>query len=105
MKTYAVIENNIVTNIVIGDDEWAAAQEKQVVEFFNSNSAYIGGEYVDGIFYKGKPFPSWIKLNGGWSPPTPMPTSIEDGKAWLWDETIVSWVNTEVSDPSDQFID
>lgn len=51
MKTFAVIENNIVTNIIVAEDlEAASGAGSQVVEYTEDNSAHIGLGYQDGIF-------------------------------------------------------
>jgi len=97
MLTYAVIDNQIVINVVVADAEWANAQTDTVVEYTEANPAYIGGDYVDGFFYQPKPFASWTRSNGTWIAPVIMPTSVERNKAWIWNETTVSWISIDVS--------
>jgi hypothetical protein len=104
MSNYAVIKNGIVNNIVVADAKWADAQTETVVEYTTANPAHMGGEYVDGFFYAPKPFASWVRSSGTWVAPTIMPTSIEENKAWVWNEATVSWINIDV-DPSESFID
>lgn len=111
MKKYAVIENDIVVNVVIGDDEWANAQQLTLVELDESNPVCIGGKYLDGIFFKTKPYPSWVESNGGWIPPVDKPANTE-GSSWTWNESTTSWVSVSVNtsiigneEPSDEFAD
>ena len=110
IKNYAVIENDIVVNVVIGDDEWAAQQQLTLVELTDSDNALVGGKYVDGIFYKPKPYASWVESNGSWIPPITKPENIE-GFGWMWSEESLSWVSLPVSaslaneEPTDEFAD
>ena len=111
MKNYAVIENDFVTNIVIGDDEWVASQQLTLVELNDGDGAAIGGKYLDGIFYKAKPYPSWVESNGGWAPPIAKPLN-NSGKTWMWNESTISWVEIDidsssvtVEEPNDEFAD
>jgi hypothetical protein len=51
MKTFAVIENNVVVNIIVGvEDEVVAASPTKYVEYTESNSARIGDDYINGEF-------------------------------------------------------
>lgn len=105
MKNYAVIENNIVINIVVADEEWANAQTATLVEYTDENPAIIGGDYVDGFFYSPKPFASWTRSNGAWVAPIDKPTEIVEGNAsdtgnfaYIWKEETLSWVSVEIPD-------
>jgi len=110
MKNYAVIENDIVVNIVIGDEDWAATQDSTMVELKDGDIASIGGKYINGIFGRPKPYPSWIEHEDYWIPPISKPKNIE-GKTWMWNEPTVSWVSIEVNassvieEPNDEFAD
>lgn len=111
MKKYAVIENDIVVNVVIGDDEWANAQQLTLIELDESNSVYIGGKYLDGIFFKTKPYPSWVESNGGWVPPIAKPKNNEES-TWMWSESTLSWISININassitveEPTDEFAD
>jgi hypothetical protein len=96
IKNYAVIENDTVVNVVIGDDEWAANQQSTLVELTDSDNALVGGKYIDGVFYKPKPYPSWVESGSGWAPPVPKPENIE-GFGWMWNEESLSWVSLTIS--------
>jgi hypothetical protein len=96
IKNYAIIENDIVVNVVIGDNEWAANQQSTLVELTDSDNALVGGKYIDGVFYKPKPYPSWVESGSGWAPPVPKPENIE-GFGWMWNEESLSWVSLPVS--------
>ena len=87
MKNKAQInENNIVVNIATFDDDFET--ESNWIEYFDSNPAFIGGEYVDGFFYTPQPFASWTKDGfGSWQAPKQKP---EDG-LWFWNETTQEW--------------
>ena len=95
MKRYcALIIENVVSEIIVGDYVWA-----------NNN---LGGEWVDcttngelivGIGYtyleseqdfrSPQPYPSWTWANKTWNPPTPYPN---DNKEYKWSEEELEWV-------------
>ena len=102
MSNYAIMKNGIVSNIVFADAEWANSQTDTVIEYTNDNPAHIGGDYVDGFFYLPQPFPSWTRDSGLWVAPVIMPTSVEKNKAWIWNETTISWVNTDIDPMRDE---
>ena len=116
MSHFAKIENNIVTQVIVA--------EQDVIDsgLFGSPSSWVqtsyntyGGEHRLGgtplrknyagigftydserdAFIPPKPFNSWI-LNEDtclWGSPTPMPTDNE--LLYSWDEATLSWVGTE----------
>lgn len=91
MKTFAVIENGVVVNIIIGvEPEVVAANPDTYVEYTDLNPAGIGWTY-DGVdFIAPQPFPSWTLNNvKKWQAPMPYPT---DGKSYRWDEPTLSWI-------------
>jgi hypothetical protein len=105
MKNYAVIENDIVVNVVVADEEWANAQTATLVEYTDENPATIGGDYLDGFFYSPKPFASWTRSNGAWVAPVDKPTDIIEGDgsatgefAYIWNEPSLSWNRIEIPD-------
>ena len=95
MKNFAVIENNIVTNVIICDDI-STAQEitgKNCIEYTDENPAYLNGEYKNGVFIAPKPYPSWIlDSNNLWKPPVASPIDTED-TYWQWDEETLGWIS------------
>ena len=51
MKTFAVIENDVVVNCIVGvEDEVVAANPTKYVEYTESNPARIGDDYINGEF-------------------------------------------------------
>ena len=51
MKTFAVIENDVVVNIIVGvEDDVVAANPTRYVEYTESNPARIGDDYINGEF-------------------------------------------------------
>jgi hypothetical protein len=51
MRTWALIKNNIVENVIVwdGESEWTSPESFIVVEITNSNTS-IGWTYIDGVF-------------------------------------------------------
>ena len=108
MSHYALIENDIVVNVVVAEADWVAQQSGEWVQTsyntrggvhtqggtpLRKNYAGIGFSYdaQRDAFIPPQPYPSWV-LNEDtclWDAPTPMPT---DGKRYEWDETTTSWI-------------
>lgn len=110
MAHYAFLdENNIVTEVITGRNEWEevdgitdweqayGAIRGQVCKRTSYNSkirgtyAGIGYSYneEEDIFIAPQPYPSWIRSGSFWQSPTPMP---KDGKRYAWDEETLSWI-------------
>ena len=110
MAHYAFLdENNIVTEVIPGRDEWEEVDgitdwEQAYSEVrgqvckrtsYNNNirGTYAGIGYYynaeEDIFVTPQPYPSWTRNGSFWEAPTPMP---EDGKRYAWDEATTSWV-------------
>jgi hypothetical protein len=110
MAHYAFIdENNIVTEVIPGRNEWEEVDgitdwEKAYGDYrgqvckrtsYNNNIrkqyAGIGYTYdpVADVFIAPQPYPSWsLDENFDWQAPTPRP----EGMGWYWDEATLSWV-------------
>lgn len=85
MKNYAIVEDDVVVNVVVADEPLA----ETYVEYVEDNPAFVGGTYVDGYFYSYQPYPSWSRNAGKWRAPVPEPLT---GK-FMWNESIGEWVN------------
>ena len=115
MAHYAYLNDNIVTQVIVGKDEdeggvdWEqyygavrcsyntrGGVHTQGGTPFRFNYPAIGDTFnadfgPDGAFIPPQPFPSWV-LNPDtalWDAPVPMPT---EGGPWVWDEDSLSWV-------------
>lgn len=100
MQYFAKIENNLVTQVIVADQEFidsgAVGDPANWVETFvgggvRKNYAGKGMTYdkVLDIFYDPQPFLSW-SLNeetGKWEAPIVCP----DGKGCVWDEDKLKW--------------
>ena len=102
---YAYITDGIVYNIIVADSSWVAEQSdsENYVHYTDENQAFVGGPYIDGVFYEPQPYPSWTldTSSARWVPPVPKPISnttqpdepdfsiIE--KYYSWDEASLSW--------------
>lgn len=100
MANYAIIENNIVTNVIVADTLEIAKTitGMSCIESTDINSASPGGTY-DGIYFTPpNPYPSWLLNNDTrqWYPPIPVP---DDGKLYLWDEENTSWKEEDIREP------
>lgn len=107
MSHYAKIENNIVTNIIVAEDDFIQSLEGEWVKTsyntsagvhklgdtqLRKNFAGIGMIYDRNrdAFYSVKPYPSWI-LNEDkciWESAIPYP---EDGSYYEWSEEELNW--------------
>jgi hypothetical protein len=115
MAHYAFLNNNIVTEVIVGVDEneliegvtpevWYGNFRKQtcVRTSYNGNIrkqyAGIGYTYdpVNDVFIAPQPYGSWtLDENFDWQPPTPMP--VEEGKRYAWFEPNRQWI--EIVEP------
>ncbi len=112
MAYYAFLdENNIVTEVIPGRDEWEIVDgitdwEQAYSEVrgqtckrtsYNSNirGTYAGIGYTynaeEDIFITPQPYPSWIRTGSFWNPPIPFPS---EGN-WDWDEENLMWQQLE----------
>lgn len=94
MANYAKLENNIVTNIVVADQEWIDTQVGTWYLIDENADPYhcavMGAQYdsLNNIFVHPQPHPSWIlNSNKIWEAPTPRP----DGNA-VWNEEQQQWI-------------
>ena len=87
MKTFALVQNNIVVNVSIGNDDW---QKENWIDCKNARVG-IGYKYdADAdVFIAPQPYPSW-SLNDkyDWQAPKPYPSE----GLWKWDEELGDWV-------------
>ncbi len=112
MAHFAEIKNGVVERVIVADTkewcennlggEWVqtsyntfGGEHKLGGTPLHKNYAGIGYSY-DGVgFFAPQPYPSWTKDADTylWEAPTPMP--VEEGKRFTWDESTLSWVETE----------
>ncbi len=115
MSHFAKIESDIVTRVIVAEQEFADAQPGEWVQTsyntrggvhyapnsnepdggvpLRKNYASIGYTYdrQRDAFIPPKPFASWL-LNDEtclWNAPVPYP---EDGETWYWNEDLQNWV-------------
>ena len=111
MAHYAFLDNNIVTEVIVGIDETELIEGKSTEEWYSEfrgqtcvrtsyngkiryNYAGIGYTYdpIDDAFIAPKPFASWIlDSNKQWQAPVQYPA---DG-FYLWNEEIGAWVEAD----------
>ena len=117
MAHFAKIENNIVTDIIVADQNFINTLSGTWIQTsyntrggihydpntnqpdggsaMRKNYAGIGYSYdpVRDAFIPAKPYPSW-SLNEStclWEPPTPYPTDV-DNVEYRWDEQKQNWI-------------
>jgi hypothetical protein len=109
MAHYAFLdENNIVTEVIVGRNEWEEVDgitdweqayseiRGQVCKRTSYNNNYrglyagVGYSYneEEDIFVSPQPYPSWIRNGSTWEAPTPYPT---DGLMYQWVEADLNW--------------
>lgn len=97
----AGVTNGIVVNTFWGDPEIIALVigpdqfDELVTSSEETHTAYIGGEYRNGMFYPPTPYGNWVfdETNWIWVPPIPLP---QDGKVYTWDQEAGEWVPDEM---------
>lgn len=93
MPNFAIIDNNVVVNIIQADSE-AIAEEVTGLNCVpvDGRDYGLGLEYdpvADIFILTPRPYNSWTYENGEWVPPTSMP---EDGRSYVWEEDSLSWI-------------
>jgi len=92
MKTFAVLENNLVTNKIIADSKELAETLTgfSCVELQSSLDCSIGASYANNKFIEPSPYPSWTYNEEleEWVAPVPMP---EDENLYIWSEENLAW--------------
>jgi hypothetical protein len=84
-KNIAVISAaGVVVNVKVCADDY----EPEPHEVEVAGTAWIGGDFVDGVFYPPQPFASWIRQDGEWIPPVTKP---EDDNRYVWNEHEQKW--------------
>lgn len=90
---YAVLNNNIIENVIIADSKEVAEQvtNKTCIQQTSlTGTAEVNGDLYNGIFRPAKPYESWIwsESNLWWESPVLIP---DNQKAYYWDEDALSW--------------
>ena len=108
MSHYALIENDIVVNVVVAEADWVAQQSGEWVQTsyntrggvhtqggvpLRKNFAGIGYTYNRTLdaFVPPKRYPSWVlnETTGLWDAPKPKP---DMENAYIWNEDTQDWV-------------
>tara|TARA_R110000765_G_scaffold309137_1_gene402683 strand:- start:641 stop:976 length:336 start_codon:yes stop_codon:yes gene_type:complete len=108
MAHFAKIENNLVTQVIVAEQDWVDGLDGAWVQTSYNTSAgvhsngetplrknYAGIGYIydseRDAFYQTQPYPSWALNESSciWEPPSAMP---DDAKMYTWDEDTTSWV-------------
>ncbi len=94
MPNFAVIENNLVINVIIADSKEIAESltNKECIEYPDERPLAIGYSWNEEIqaYIGEKPWPSWIidPVYKVWISPTEKPN---DNKVYGWDEENLRW--------------
>ena len=100
MALYAIIESNLVTQVIVADSTFMEQnydgqtyRETRVDGSIRNRYAGIGDYYdsTNDVFYYPQPFASWT-LDGNyvWQPPVSIPAD-SDTKIYNWDEDNRQW--------------
>ena len=102
MSHFAKIENNIVTQVIVAEQDFINSGavgdsflwvQTSYSGSFRKNYAGLGYTYdsVRDAFISPQPYPSWTLVEDTclWEAPVAMPT---DDKMYEWDEDTTSWV-------------
>lgn len=96
MSTFAIIENNVVENIVIADSYEVLSllipDAELIVEVTDATKhPYVGGEYKNNKFVPVPPYESWVfnEESWEWEPPVAKPEIIDS--IYQWNEENLSW--------------
>jgi hypothetical protein len=111
MAHYALIEDGVVTNVIVAEQDFIDTQSGTWVQTsyntsggihllggtpLRKNYAGIGMTYdaERDAFYAPEPYPSW-SLNEDtclWGAPVAYPSDASEEKRYTWDESTLSWI-------------
>lgn len=103
MSVYAIIENDVVTNVVVGEDEAflkiVFPNSILVKESEETGKVSVGFGFKNDKFIPIKPWNSWVfnDKTWAWIAPKSYP---DDGEIYIWDEPSTSWVKAEIPETS-----
>ena len=104
---FAIIDNSVVTNAVVGENLivlHALFPENELVNVTEETGpAYIGGTFENGIFIPPKPYESWLfnYEQKQWVAPKEYPT-VAEGFYAEWDELNGDWAMAEFSNLAEE---
>lgn len=106
MPNFAVIDNELVTNVFVADSIEVVRiimpnASLVVEEDENTGVAAVGGFYKNGKFTFASPYSSWIfnEATLEWEAPVTRPEA-QEGEFYDWDEDTVSWVKLSIPESS-----
>ena len=104
MSHFAKLNNNIVTEVIVAEQDFINSGlvgdsflwvQTSYNNNFRKQYGSIGFTYdkVNDVFVAPKPYPSWVlDASYDWQPPVAMP---DDDKMYNWDEATTNWKETE----------
>ena len=105
MSHFAKIENNIVTQVIVAEQDFINSGavgdsflwvQTSYSGSFRKNYAGLGYTYdsVRDAFISPQPYPSWTLVEDTcqWEAPTPNPTVNTLVESFKWDEDTTSWI-------------
>jgi hypothetical protein len=105
MKQFAVVEDNIVTNVIVADTKLIAQTVTGLtcIEYTDSDNVAISSVYNPDtkVFSTPRPYPSWqLDSNFEWQAPTPKPTTeFVFPEMCSWNEDLLEWTVYTVPNP------
>lgn len=107
MAIYAVIENEVISNVVVVDELVVLSAMFPDATFIEvtdeTGPAFVDGDFYNGKFRMKKPFDSWVfdEIKLQWVAPKPEPTpDLENNIFYGWDEQLIDWVQLSTEEPS-----
>jgi hypothetical protein len=97
MSHYAKIENDIVTEVIVAEQDFIDTLtgfwvQTSYTGSIRKNYAGIGFTYdsIKDVFIAPQPFTSWVfnETTCGWNAPVDI---VDDGKEYRWDEATTNW--------------
>lgn len=92
MGIFGVIDNNIITNVIVADSKEIAetVAQKECIEQTEQNQLGIGYYWSEewNKYISPSPFLSWQYDGYSWQPPIPYPTNLD---RYDWNEELLNW--------------
>ena len=94
MIKFAVIKDDVVTNIIVAESQADAEQLTNLlcIDITDERHAIIGATYSNGHFITNPPYPSWEydEVTKNFMPPVDYP-DVDENERYVWNESTLSW--------------
>jgi hypothetical protein len=98
MATYAVVENNLIINVILADSKEIAEEitQKECIEYTEENPLGVGYYWSQdhNKYIMPSPHNGWIFNGEVWT--APVEPVFEEGKFYTWNDETMAWDSNDI---------